>query len=107
MNLPIEIIIGALTILAVVIGLVWRGLNIRVEKIEKILENNIVTLDHCTLKNQNTNDRIGGISSRLDDFKTDNKEDHEALGKTLETMCDTLTGIRECITKLSAGINCD
>ena len=84
------------------IGLVWKQLTNRVNKIE----DRFVTKENCKLMNERNREGYTNLDRRINENARLNREDHQKMLKAMERMQETLVSVQECVIKLSAGKGC-
>ena len=84
------------------IGVIWHQLIARLDK----LETGKTTKEHCILRSQIMDERFENIKLNLSNIHNNNKDNYDKLYVMMEDVHDVLGGIQECVTKLSAGVDC-
>jgi len=95
-----EAAVGAVTAL---VGVIWKQHNGRITKIEASLMTKEMCVAHGLLLEQ----KIITLQEKVSDLKGTNKDDHEDLARSLDTITHILADMRDCVTKLSVGVDCE
>lgn len=110
MTISIELIVFIGVVLMALIGLIYRNLDAKILSVNTevaVLKTTATDRDTCLLRTQLNEEKFANINHRMNDVKEQNKEYHEALKGSLSELHKSVESIRECVTKLSAGIDCE
>ena len=89
---------------------IWVSLTKRVDKVEEIQgkrTDQFITKDSCVLRAALVDERVNNITHALEVFEQSRKEDSKIMNNKLDAMTETMIDIRECMVKLSAGVDCE
>lgn len=110
MSLTEELFRWASGVVVIVFGAVIKQVHNRIDKVEKkvaVVADTHIDANHCKLTGALRMEKIEHLREDFLNMKSDNRDQHEHIGSTLDAIKDALTDVQECVTKLSVGRECD
>lgn len=108
MEIPNDVVaLGGTVVNSGLLLYIWNLTTERLKKVEESLGKDLVTKESCLLKSKIMDERFENTKIKLNEIHLSNKEDFDRMYKVFEDVNDALSNIQECVTKLSAGIDCD